>query len=151
MSSQTVQKCKECGIEKELSFFYSHPQWKNWVLWRCKECIKKWRKSERERIMARRWESENRVRPDWYNLKRCQEYRKNNPLHYKAHMMVNNYYRNKERPNLCRACWRKWKTELHHEDYHKPNKVYPLCSICHKRRHNNNLELNYLWEISLPF
>ena len=45
--------CKECLIEKDLYEFYKHPQWVLWTLPRCKECIKTWRKTERERKMAR--------------------------------------------------------------------------------------------------
>lgn len=147
------QICKECWVEKELLDFYSHPQWKNWVMWRCKECIKKWRKSPREREMARKWEKDNRVRPDWYEYKRTKEYRIQNPLKYKAHKKVNNYFRcNKNnKPSKCSRCNTDWLIELHHEDYNFPEKVYPLCSLCHKWVHYKGYKLKKEWEIILPF
>lgn len=48
-------KCKECGEFKEVNIenWYRHSEGFLWVLWRCKECIKKWRKTEYERWMAR--------------------------------------------------------------------------------------------------
>lgn len=147
------QFCKECWVKKELSDFYPHPQWKNWVLSRCKECIKAWRKSLREREMARKWEKENRTRPEWYLYNKCKKYRQNNPKKYEAHKLVNNYYRyNKDkRPNYCYRCWRWWQIELHHEDYSRPDLVYPLCSMCHKWVHSWLYKLDYRWEIKIPF
>jgi len=45
-------QCKECSLFKKLSDFYKHNDWYLWVLWRCKECIKEWRKWKYERWMA---------------------------------------------------------------------------------------------------
>ena len=47
-------KCKQCNSFKELSNEnrYKHREWFMWVLWRCKECIKLWRKSEKEKSMS---------------------------------------------------------------------------------------------------
>lgn len=64
---KTFLKCKECWEFKELCSdnWYKHKEWYLWVLWRCKECIKAWRKTERELKMARirdkkRYHSEKR-------------------------------------------------------------------------------------------
>ncbi len=48
-----MYKCKECLIEKDLSMFYKHPQTKDWISHRCKECMLKWRKTEHELSLSR--------------------------------------------------------------------------------------------------
>lgn len=151
-----LQKCKECWIEKDLTEYYKHPLWFNWVLWRCKECIKKWRKSEREKIMAR-----DRDRDRYkYNSKRKEQLKKHskkwkelNPEKRKAQVKVWNYLRNKNaiRPKECCICKSINRLHYHHEDYNFPNKVYSLCNICHINRHYGNIELNINDEIILPF
>ena len=149
------QICKECEIEKELWDFYSHPEWKNWVLWRCKGCIKRWRKSPKEREMAREWEKDNRVRPEWYSAMMSKKFREENPEKYKAHMKVNNYlrsaYDSKSPFKTCYNCFEWWKIELHHEDYSKPNDVVPLCIPCHRRKHCWDFEINPKKIVRLPF
>ena len=40
---------------------------------------------------------------------------------------------------------------MHHEDYNYPNKVYPMCNICHANKHAWNLELDSSFEITLDF
>ena len=148
-----IQKCKECLEEKELLEFYSHPKWKNWVLWRCKQCIKIWRKSEKERAMARNIDKK-RIRPDWYQLKASQKFRKENPEKYRAHRLVNNYfkYSKASKPTHCFSCDILAKPiELHHNDYTKPNEVFPLCSLCHSGVHYWKIDLELKWKIILPF
>lgn len=140
------QSCKQCSVEKELSEFYSHPEWKNWVLWRCKECIKEGRKSDEEREMARKVDR-NRVRPEGYEYEATKKYRKNNPKKYTAHNLVNNYYRNNEKPNACKNCSSNLNIHMHHEDYDKPNEVIPLCQSCHTLRHKWRLNIQDNWII----
>lgn len=133
------QHCKECKELKELDEFYTHPQWKNWVLSRCKECIKRWRRSEKERSMARINDKKRSKNPERikYVIKNTQKYRKNNPDKRNAHKLVNNYYRSHrdEQPKICSNCWSNKKIELHHEDYKKPDEIIPLCALCHKGYH----------------
>lgn len=145
------QHCKECRELKPLSEYYTHPQWRNWVLGRCKECIKKWRRSEKERKMARIIDKK-RVRPEGYATKRCQINRKKFPEKYNATRIVNNYFRwkNKEkRPNKCVYCNYVWKIELHHFDYNKPNEVIPLCSLCHSWYHYWKIEIDLTKKINI--
>lgn len=57
--------CKECLMDKQLIHFYKHPKTKSGYLGRCKECILKWRKTEKELSMARirdkkRWKQPRR-------------------------------------------------------------------------------------------
>jgi len=151
------QNCKECNILKDINDFYKHPQWKNGVLWRCKECIKRWRKSKREKIMSRKRDT-NRYHN---NIKRnifCRVQSKNwkiiNPEKTKAQQSVNNYYRwirKNEKPTSCCVCGESWRIHMHHKDYNFSNKVYPLCPICHSNFHIWNIELNIKNEITLDF
>jgi len=137
------QYCKECNILKEFSKFYSHPKWKNWVLWRCKECIKKWRSSDRERSMARIIDN-NRTRPEWYTYNATLLSRKRNPIWNRARAIVNNYfkYHKEDKPTECCICWSNSRIHLHHEDYSNPREVYPLCPLCHSARHKWEIELD---------
>ena len=89
-------KCKECCIDKELSGYYRHPQWRLWVLSRCKDCIKKWRKSEREKEMARIRDKDryyNNQKRRKYCFDRSSKWAKDNPVKRKAQSSVNNYYK----------------------------------------------------------
>lgn len=149
------QHCKECRELKELIEYYKHPQWLNWVLWRCKECIKKWRRSENERGKARvndikRSKFKNRKEYAKINIKR---YRENNPLKTKAHRIVNNYFRYKRdlQPRGCFNCKSKIAIEMHHEDYNKPKEIIPLCNLCHKWYHSWKIEIDKTIFLTIPF
>lgn len=132
--------CKECLLEKELSLFYKHPQWVLWTLPRCKECIKAWRKTERERKMARINDTKRNKKTKRILYKRIKSKRRknNNPEKNKAHLLVYSYFKKSKiiRPNKCSNCFKLWNIELHHEDYNKPNEVIPLCVLCHKQYHS---------------
>lgn len=142
------QSCKQCSVEKELSEFYSHLEWKNWVLWRCKECIKEGRKSNKEREMARAVDR-NRVRPEWYTYEATKKYREKFPEKQKAHSVVNNYYRSNEKPSKCVSCESDDKRlHMHHEDYNKPREIIPLCNSCHTLRHKWKLDIQKEWIIT---
>jgi len=140
------QHCKECKELKEISEYYKHPQGQNWVLSRCKECVKRWRRSEKERKMARVNDNKRSKTPHRLKqlTKQCKQYRKENPKKYKAHWLVNNYYRyhKDERPYQCSHCNGWWQIEMHHEDYNKPREIIPLCSLCHKGYHKWSIEID---------
>lgn len=140
------QNCKECKEPKDLSEFYKHPQWKNWVLWRCKECVKKWRRSEGERKMARILDKKRAKNPDRikYSTENTKKYRAKNPEKRNAHKIVNNYFRyhKKDKPKKCSHCLGWWQIELHHEDYSKPREFIPLCSLCHKWKHKWKIKID---------
>ena len=88
-----------------------------------------------------------------YQTIKTKIYRLNNPLIYKSHTLVNNYYkRNKEeKPKQCSYCESINNIELHHEDYNKPNEVIPLCSMCHSHHHNWTIIINLNHIIIIPF
>lgn len=152
-----LQECKECGIVKNINEYYKHPQWRNWVLWRCKECIKSWRKTEREKIMSRTHDRKRyHLNTSWrkdYIYSKSKSFRKKYPEKYEAHKKVWNFLRSNPeyKTDICCVCGKEWKTDLHHEDYLKPNQVYPLCRLCHANRHAGNIELDINKIIILPF
>lgn len=141
-------RCKECLELKRISDYYLY-NWKT-PFWRCKECVKRWRKSEKERKMARSYDKKRSKDPNRiaYVTSNTKRYRKENPEKWDAHKIVNNYFRThkEEKPNTCSKCgfiwkWR-WQIELHHEDYNKPREVIPLCSLCHKWYHKWVIEID---------
>lgn len=149
------QHCKECRELKELTEYYKHPEWLNGVLWRCKECIKRWRRSEEERKKARvndikRSKDIDRIKYTTQNTKR---WRMENPKKRNAHKVVNNYYRyhRDEQPKECFNCNSKIAINMHHEDYDKPNEIIPLCNLCHKWYHFWKIEINKTNFLIIPF
>lgn len=132
-------KCKECLEFKELSndLWYKHNEWFMWVLWRCKECIKNWRKTDHELCMARKRDSDR-----YYN----------NPIRRK-YIYVSSRIRRKEkwytaihlacsraikklwiRPSICSICKKENKRiEAHHYNYEYPFKIIFCCKICHSK------------------
>lgn len=64
---------KQCWLSKDSSLYYKHPLTKNGLMWRCKECVNDWRKSEHERKLSRirdknRYENNDRRR--LYSIRR---------------------------------------------------------------------------------
>lgn len=55
VNGKTYLQCKQCLEYKELGneLWYKHNEWYLWVLWRCKDCIKSGRKTDKELRMAR--------------------------------------------------------------------------------------------------
>lgn len=148
--------CKECNIEKELSEFYTHPQGVLWTLPRCKSCITKGRKSERERAMARVSDKKRSsdIKRKEYCAKHLIDFRLRNPYKVKAQRLVWNYYkRNKsEKPTKCYVTWVEgWIIHLHHFDYEQPNKVIPCTPKIHSDFHHWRIEVKEEYILTLPF
>lgn len=141
-------KCKECWEFKELNLdnWYKHSQWFMWVLWRCKECIKRWRHSERELIMARKRDI-NR----WRNNPHRHEYilknnsiRRRNKWYWNIHLKVSRLMKRLwiERPKQCTICWCENVIYAHHPDYNNVYEVVFVCQPCHSKIHS--------WKIQCP-
>jgi len=147
--------CKECGLSLILDNYYSHPLTRDWKMARCKECVKKWRRSEKERAMARIIDNKRSLieKRIVYITQNTKAFRLKNPEKYKAHQLVNNYirYNKDKKPNKCVNCNLEGRIELHHENYNLPNEVIPLCSLCHSRRHCWDFEIKDEWKILFPF
>ena len=133
-------KCKECWKFKEINTEnrYTHSQWYLWVLWRCKECIKAWRKTEHERVMARRRDIERYYNNIWrreYIFESSKERRKRkgySAVHSKTDRYIKKLW---IRPNECPLCGYKWRVVAHHPDYNKWNEIVLCCQICHDKIH----------------
>ena len=146
--------CKECKLEMGIDLFYTHPLTKDWHMWRCIKCIKTWRKSPKEREMARVIDIKRNKNPKriQYSIERNNVYKRNNPEKYKAHTMVHNFLRNNKeyKPLICSKCWDKWIIHYHHFDYSKPNHVIACCPLCHSGFHKWN-EIDFTKVVILPF
>lgn len=145
------KKCSICWLEKDISEFYSQKWWVLWVKWECKQCYLLKRRTEKYRKLDRDRYYNNKKRKE-YIVNHSIEWKNKFPEKRKAQLAVWNYFRwvrKLERPNKCCVCWSVWKIHLHHEDYNKPSKVFPLCNICHANRHSWNLELDFSKELEL--
>lgn len=145
-------KCKECWTFKELNDVnrYKHPDWFMWVLWRCKDCIKKWRKSEHEISMARirdrdRYKNNPKRRSYVHRLsrERTKIHMLENKCWIKNHERTNRYIRKLWiRPQICPLCWYEWRIVAHHPDINERNKIVFCCQPCHDKIHR--------WKIECP-
>lgn len=122
-----MRKCSKCGIEKEVTDFYSasKSEYRIENLRRmCKECDRKrnlaWRRKNKSRV--NQWSKEN-----------------------KEIIAVNTQYREAIRigkirkRNSCEICHDS-PTQGHHEDYSKPLEVIELCQRCHAKLHHQYRE-----------
>lgn len=145
------KKCFKCGIEKDLSEFYKHPQMSDGHFNKCKECTKK---DVSENYFKRHdyYKLYDRLRLD--NSERAEArnkystwLRKNDPERYKryhdkydenkkkASEKVNNAVRDNRLEKLpCCICGNT-KSEGHHEDYNNPLQVIWLCKKHHGMIH----------------
>lgn len=150
-----MKTCKNCLQEKPLEDFYSHPDTKDWRLSSCKECIKEWRRSENERIMARRRDNERSKRKDRieYLTRNTKKFRLKNPEKYIAHKLIDNFFKKnpKLKPERSLVSWLGWRLHMHHFDYNKPNCVIPCTPLEHSMFHKWNIEIKEEYIITLPF
>ncbi len=136
----TFLKCKQCNIFKELNDdnWYKHSEGFLWVLWRCKECIKNWRKTEHELEMARKRDMDryyNNPKRREYLFKSWTERRKRKwywPIHTKTDRRIKKLW---IRPTNCPICWYEWRIIAHHPDYNKWHEIVFCCQICHDKIH----------------
>lgn len=155
------KQCFKCLEVKPLSSFYKHKQMADGHLNKCKECNKKDVKSNyRENIghykqyEKSRANLEHRVkaRADYAQTesgKKARQtstnnFRKNNPIKYAAHVLVGNAIRSGTilRPENCQQCGIECTPHGHHCDYARPLDVMWLCPQCHNDWHKTNTPLN---------
>ncbi len=132
--------CFKCGLLKELTDFYKHPQMADGHLNKCKECNRKDVIENRlKKVDYYREYDKNRGSRQGYEY--CKEYRTKYPNKYKAHSLVNYAIKAGRLKNEeCRECGRVEDTHAHHDDYSKPLNVRWLCPPCHKSWHDLNGE-----------
>lgn len=138
-------KCKQCWNYKEIckDNWYYHNEWFLWVLWRCRECIKKWRATQHELEMARVRDAQRYKN----NQKRRQQIYDSAKRRNKRHIIENkNWYRDHARawhkikkmwirPQQCPICWHIWRIVAHHPDINIRNEIVFCCQICHDAIH----------------
>lgn len=132
-------KCKQCEDFKLLNkeYWYKHNQWYMWFLWRCKECILKWRKTEHELSMSRKRDFHRY----YFNQKRRSfvyentSKRRKEKWYSNIHSKTSRYIKkNWKRPSICSVCLiNKDRIEAHHFDYNQWNKIIFCCSLCHSK------------------
>lgn len=133
--------CKQCWQYKELTpdNWYYHPEGYLWVLGRCQDCIKRWRKSEHERLMARK-----RDEYRYYNNPKRNEYVKEKSaeriirkwyklVHWRTARKIKKLW---IRPELCPICGSRTRIISHHPDYEHWNQIVFCCQPCHAKIHN---------------
>lgn len=139
-----MKTCFKCGEEKELSEFYKNRGMKDGHLNKCIPCVKAYEIERRAKNIdyIREYDRKrallpHRIKKNTDNTKR---FRKQFPLKYKAHCIVNNAIRNGKliKPEICETCSKPGRQiEGHHNDYSKPLEVVWLCSACHKQLHRD--------------
>ena len=132
-------KCKQCENFKELNhdLWYKHNEWFMWVLWRCKQCIKWWRKTEHELSMARKRDSYryyNNPNRRSYVISSSIDRRKEKwyaEIHSACYRIIKKLW---IRPTVCPICKLKHsRIESHHYNYQHPFKIIFCCKLCHSK------------------
>lgn len=148
--------CKECNISKIASCFYKHPLTHNWLMGRCKDCVKNGRKTEHELNLSRKRDqkryAENIERRRY--IYESSSLRRKNKWYWKIHTKTIRYINKKRlRPSICSICFIEpinKKIEAHHRDYNIRNSVIFCCKICHSKldsgkiNHNNCVKVDLL-------
>lgn len=131
-----MKKCFKCGLKKDRSEFYQHPQMADGLLGKCKECTKKDVKKDREESEHAREYDRIRAKTKTRKIlvaKLQRKRRAEHPEKNKAYMKV---YRAIKKGILTREnCFCGQKAEAHHDDYSKPLDVKWLCKRHHEKRH----------------
>jgi len=151
-----MKRCRECGKEKPLDDFYTHPRMADGHLNKCKSCVKARVAKHRDRNLeavraydrsradqpdraalrkqvAERWKSDPELRTRSSSQKAAWRHR--NPEKSAAQTMVGNAIRDgKLERQPCERCGNP-KADGHHDDYSKPLDVQWLCRKHHADRH----------------
>jgi ribosomal protein S27AE len=147
--------CKKCGIQKDISEFYKHPQMKDGYLNICISCklldASEYRKTNIEKIRAhdrnRQNHNErvtaNRKRGNKNHIEAVRNFRQKYPEKARAYMTVYNAIKQGiiVKKDNCEKCGSDYKVSAHHEDYEKPLEIIWLCDTCHKKVHKELREL----------
>jgi hypothetical protein len=155
-----IKRCFKCNKEKDLDDFYKHPQMKDGRVNKCKECAKTENIDNRKVKIEYYKDFDKKRNQDLNRKKYCarkskkwrlnnpeksaeikSNWKKRNPLKYKAHSAVSNALKNgliKKKP--CEICGDK-KSESHHPDYSKPLDIIWLCDFHHKEEHREKEEV----------
>ena len=134
----TTKQCFKCKEILPLDKFYKHPAMADGRVNKCKECNKKDVRDNRA-IKIDYYREYDRKRGSRQSLEDLRLYRKNNPIKYKAHTIVNHAINAKfiiKQP--CEICGCTTRLHAHHDDYSKPLDIRWLCAEHHFQWHKEN-------------
>lgn len=150
-----MKTCKECGIEKPLTEYYTHNAMADGFLNKCRDCVKsRASKHRNENIeQAREYDKKRNMlshrvaaRKEYLKTdagkkakaKTIQNYRERHTKRYYAQTALNNALRDGKIMKLnCFVCGND--AEAHHPDYDRPLDVVWLCKPHHKEAHNSSV------------
>lgn len=132
----TMKKCFKCGIKKNESDFYAHPQMADGLLGKCKDCTKKDVKKDREESERAREYDRARSKTKERKIFLANQQKKRRAAHPEKNSAYLKVYRAIKKGLLIREkCFCGQKAEAHHDDYSKPLDVKWLCKKHHEQRH----------------
>jgi len=132
--------CFKCGVDKDISEYYKHPQMGDGTLNKCKCCAKldtrKYREDNTEKVRSYdriRGKIPKRIAE---NSERMIKYKETFPQRCLAVKMLGNAVRDGRIVKKdCAICGTSERIEGHHFDYYKPLEVIWLCSAHHSAVH----------------
>jgi hypothetical protein len=146
-----MKTCKQCGIKKPMTEYYTHKQMADGHLNKCKSCVRsrvsnymeanadyykeyeKKRANLPHRVQARKAYDKTEA-GKIARKKASKNYLEKFPLRRAAHIAVGNALRDGVLTKLpCLICGDE--SEAHHPDYSRPLDVVWLCSSHHKEAH----------------
>ena len=153
-----MKKCFKCGVLKELTEFYKHPQMSDGHVNKCKECNKRDVRENREVKIDYYTEYERNRAILPHRVKAREKYAKTddgkiagnrakrkwvdgNLIKRSAQIIVRNAVRNGRliRSKTCECCGINHKRiHGHHDNYNYPMIVRWLCPKCHNQWHKEN-------------
>jgi len=140
------KRCFVCGVEKQRTEFYAHPQMADGLLGKCKECTKmhstRLRNAKLEQV--REYDRDRRrgvVKPS--HRKKCDRsassrawYKRNGEKKHAETVAYRAILRGELDREPCQMCGCAENIQAHHWDYSKPLDVVWLCV-----RHHNDLHM----------
>ena len=143
-------KCIRCWIEKDKSFFYSHPETLDWILHKCKECCKESARWKYNPSYETKRNKEEKRKAD--KKRHLSNFRNNNPEKWKAQSLVNNFFRAhpEMKPKQSIVSGVHGLILMHHPDYSKPNEIIPCTPLEHSMFHRWTLNVQDYFIIKLP-
>jgi hypothetical protein len=135
-----MKVCFKCNLSKPLSEFYKHSKMADGHLNKCKICTRTDVKTHRRNNDSVR--EYDRKRGNRQSHEYLKNYRKDNPVKYKAHNAVTNALRDGKlvKQSKCEDCLSDFHVEAHHDDYSLPLKIRWLCARCHSLWHEQHGE-----------